>query len=109
MLVDKKNKFDINDIKEISVTVYYVFIGEFKSNSDSESDSDSDLPDFDSDEFGCGEISSEIETFVETNWKDCDPLDSIYGTVASNVIKETVKTADEETRCAGIKLFNNLI
>ena len=98
MLVGKKYKFNIDDIKEITVKAYYVFIEEFKVNSTSGTD-----------ESDCGEISSEIESFVETNWKDCDPLDGIYGTTASNVIKETVKTVKEESQCAGIKFFNCIV
>ena len=70
------------------------------------------MSDFDPDEFGCGKISSEIEDFVENNWKECDPLDEIYGTTISNIIniiKQPVKTLKEERQCAGIKFFNSII
>lgn len=98
-----KCKFNVDDIKEITITAYYVFVKEFKLDSNSESDSD--LSDFDSDEFGCGEISSEIETFVKTNWEECYPLDEIYAKTTANIIKETVKTVKEESQCAGIKFL----
>nr|ULD16166.1 hypothetical protein [Cylindrotheca closterium]ULD16257.1 hypothetical protein [Cylindrotheca closterium] len=110
MLLEKKYKFNIQDIKEITVQAYYVFVGEFKLDSNPVSDtSDSDLPDFDPDEFGCGEINSEIESFIETNWKECDPLDGIYGPTTATVIKETVRTVKEDSQCAGIKIFDHII
>jgi len=43
---------------------------------------------------------------VENNWEICDPLDEVYGTTTSKLIKETVSTATEETQCAGLKFFN---
>jgi len=110
MLLEKKYKFDLDDIKEIAVEAYYVFVGEFRLDSNSVPDeSDSDLSDFDPDEFGCGKISSEIESFVETNYKECDPLDKIYSTTTSNIIKETIKTGKEESECAGIKFFDYIV
>ena len=105
-----KEKFQ--DIKEITITAYQVFVEEFKFDSSSESESESnlsDLSDFDRDGFECGEIRSEIESFVETNWEKCDPLDEIYGTTAATIIKETVTTVKEESQCAGIKFFGYIV
>jgi len=46
MLLEKKYKFNIQDIKEITVKAYYAFVEEFKLNSNSVPDeSGSDLPD----------------------------------------------------------------
>ena len=109
LLEQKYYKFDLHDVKEITLKAYYVFVEEFKLNSNSVPDeSDSDLSNFDPDKFGCGKISSEVENFVETNWKECDPLDEIYGTTTSNVIKETVQTVKDESQCTGIKFFNSI-
>ena len=43
---------------------------------------------------------------VKNNWEICDPLDEIYGTTTSKLIKETVNTVTKETTCAGFKFFN---
>lgn len=43
---------------------------------------------------------------VEETWEICNPLDQVYGAPTSEVIKETVLTATEETQCAGLKFFN---
>ena len=45
---------------------------------------------------------------VEDAWGFCDPLDEVYGTTTSKLIKDTVKTATEETQCAGLKLFKDI-
>jgi len=58
MLLEKKYKFDVDDIKKITIKAYYVFIGEYRLDSNSVPDkSDSDLSNFAPDEFGCGKIS----------------------------------------------------
>jgi len=109
--------FTLHDVKEISTSIYRAFISTFiyeseESDSDFDSDnldsdlSDSDLSDFDPDIFGCGEITPEIESMVENTWEICDPLDKVYGATTSEIIKETVKKATEETECAGLKFFN---
>lgn len=106
--------FTLHDVQEISSSAYHAFISTFHYHSDESDydfvgdDSDSDLSDFDPDTFGCGEITPEIERFVENNWEICDPLDEVYGTTTSKLIKETVSTATEETQCAGLKLFNDM-
>jgi len=115
-----KFAFILQDIQEISLYAGRAFISTFhctleeseksdlseKSDfSDIDSDSDSDLPDFDPKTFGCGEITSEVESMVENNWEICDPLQNIYGDTAADIIKETVKTAKEETQCAGLNFF----
>lgn len=110
----------ITDVQEISTTAYRVFISTFdyRSGSDSDSDSDSDfestcsesdLSDWDPGILGCGEITPEVENMVEESWKLCDPLEDVYGPVASGIIKEGVITAKEETQCAGINVFTELL
>jgi len=103
--------FTLYDIQEISVSAYSAFVSTFRyqaeeSDSNFDSDqSDSDLSDFDPDLFGCGEITREVESMVENTWEICDPLDEVYGTTTSKLIKETVMTAKEETQCAGLNFF----
>lgn len=99
--------FTHSDIKEISEQAYYTFIGEFRIGSDPD-DSESEEFDLDLDDFGCGEITSEVEKVVQTTWEACDPLEGVYGPTISDLIKETVKTVDEETQCAGLKFFNHI-
>jgi len=103
--------FTLYDVQEISSSAYRAFISTFRyqseeSDSDFNSDnSDSDLSDFDPDIFGCGEITPEVESMVENTWEICNPLDEVYGATTSELIKETVNTATEETQCAGLKFF----
>nr|YP_010283131.1 hypothetical protein MKU15_pgp060 [Nitzschia traheaformis]ULD15895.1 hypothetical protein [Nitzschia traheaformis] len=99
------------DVQEISSSAFRAFISTFiyeseESDSGSKSDnSDSELSDFDPEIFGCGEITPEVENIVENTWEICNPLDEVYGATTSNLIKETVQTATEETQCAGLKIF----
>ena len=103
--------FTLHDVWEISNSTYRAFISTFhyqseESDSDFDSDnSDSDLPDFDQDRFGCREITPEVERMVEDNWEICSPLDGVYGMTTSELIKQTVNSAKEETECAGLKFF----
>lgn len=69
---------------------------------------DSDLSDLDPDIFDCGEISPEVESMVENTWEVCNPLDQVYGTTTSKLIKETVRKATEESQCAGLKFFKDM-
>lgn len=111
-----KLTFTLHDVQEISGTAYSAFISTFKyelEESESDTDiksedsdlSDSDLSDFDADIFGCGEITPEVETMVENTWEICNPLDEVFDSTTSNLIKETVHTATEESQCAGLKFF----
>ena len=103
--------FTLYDVQEISISAYRAFFSTFKygseeSDSDSNFDnSESDLSDFDPDIFGCSEITPEVESIVENTWEVCNPLDEVYGATTSELIKETVKIATEETQCAGLKIF----
>ena len=99
--------FTRSDIKEISETAYYTFLGEFWVVSDSD-DSESEEFDLDLDNFECDEITSEVEQMVENNWEACNPLEGVYGTTIYDLIKETVKTVNEKTQCAGLKFFNHI-
>ena len=108
-----KLTFTLHDMQEISITAYLVFISTFKYQVE-ESDSDfsyessgSDLSDFD-DAFGCGEITPEVENMVESNWEICHPIEKIYGEAASELIKETVTKATEESQCAELKFFRDI-
>ena len=109
-----KLTFTLHDVEEISSYARRAFISTFhyestESDSDFDSDtSDSDLSDFEPDIFGCGEITPEVERMVENNWEICDPLDEVYGTTTSKLIKDTVSPATEETQCAGLKFFNDI-
>ena len=106
--------FTLHDVQEISGSAYRAFISTFhyqseESDSDFDSDnSDSDLSDFDPDIFGCGEITPEVEGMVENTWEICNPLDEVYDTTTSKLIKQTVSTATEETQCAGLKFFKDV-
>ena len=103
-----KLTFTLYDVQEISGSAYRAFLSTFtyqleESNSDFKSDkSDSDLSDFDPDIFGCGKIRPEVESMVENTLETCNPLSKVYGKTTSELIKETVKTATEETQCAGL-------
>ena len=102
------------DVQEISVSAFRGFISTFRYDryelKEVESDnSDSDLSDFDPDLYGCGEITPEVESLVEESWEICDPLDEVYGATTSQLIRETVVTATEETQCAGLKIFKAII
>ena len=120
--------FTFEDCREIYSSACVAFVSTFKyladedeSDSDpvveapdsdskitvdvSDSDSDSDLPDFDPAIYGCGEITPEIENMVDDSWEFCEPLKEVYGKSSSDIIKDTVKTATEETQCAGLKFF----
>ena len=109
--------FTLHDVQEITVSAGRAFLETFKYyESDEESDydfkydeSDSDLSNLDLSVFGCGEITEEVESLVENTWEICKPLDEVYGETASEIIKETVITAKEETQCAGIKLFEAIL
>lgn len=110
-----KLAFNLHDVQEISGSFYTAFVSTFhykeseESDFDFESDnSDSDLSDFDSKIFECGEITPEVETFVENSWEICKPLDEVYGTTTSTVIQETITTATEESQCVGLKVFTYL-
>nr|YP_009686251.1 hypothetical protein [Halamphora calidilacuna]QDR25066.1 hypothetical protein [Halamphora calidilacuna] len=92
----------LHDAQEISSTAYRAFISTFHYMSD-ESESD-----FDPDTFGFGKITSEVEKMVENSWEICDPLNKVYGTTTSELIKETVKSLTEETQCPGLKFFNDI-
>jgi hypothetical protein len=103
-----KLSFTLNDATEISGYAFRAFITTFNYYS-AESDSDnseSDLSDFDSDMFGCGDITPEVENMVQDTWEVCTPLDEVYGRTSSEIIKKTIITATEETECAGLKFFN---
>ena len=82
-----------HDVKEIYWSACSAFISTFKYYSDESDhgfvpgDLNSDFSDFDQDIFGCGEITSEIETMVEHTWEICDPFDKVYGTTTSKLIK----------------------
>jgi hypothetical protein len=45
---------------------------------------------------------------VETYSENCNLLDSIYGTTTSEIIKQTVSKAQDETQCSGIKFFSDM-
>ena len=109
--------FTLKDVQEISSTAYTAFISTFKYQSEEsvESDSDfncdnpdSDLSDFDPDIYGCGEITPEVENFVENTWEICDPINEVYGEDTSDLIKKMVTKATEETQCTGLRVFNTL-
>ena len=102
-----KLTFTFQDVQEISRSGYYAFISTFRYQSEeSDSDFNSDPSDFDSDIFGCGDITPEVESMVENTWEICNPVDEVYGATTSELIKTTVNTVREETQCAGLKFFN---
>ena len=107
--------FTLHDVQEISGSAYRAFISTFKyqsEKSDSDFDfdnSDSELSEFDPEIFGCGEITTEVEGMVENTWEICNPLDEVYDTTTSKLIKQTVSTATEETQCAGLKFFKDVV
>lgn len=68
----------------------------------------SDLPDFNPEQFGCGEITRDVEEFVENNWEECKPLDDVFGITTYTVIKTIIKTVKEETQRAGLKLMDSI-
>jgi len=94
-------KFTPHDIQEIYGISCRAFISTFKYE-------ESDRSDFDSDIFGCGQITDQVENMVENNWEICHPLDQVYGKTTSELIKQTVSEATEESECAGVKFFNYL-
>lgn len=106
--------FTLYDVQEISSHVFRAFISTFNYESEeNDSDlnydnSDSELSDFDPEIFGCGEITPEIENIVENTYEICNPLDEVYGSITSDLIKETINTATEETQCAGLKVFKTI-
>ena len=81
--------FTFYDIQEITNSACIAFISTFKQGSD-EDNSDSDLSDFDSDIFGCGEITPEVENMVDQTWEICKPLEKVFGVTTSKLIKDTV-------------------
>ena len=90
-------------IQALILHLFHHFTTGHESEFDFISDnSESELSDFDPDIFGCGTITTE----VENNWRISDPLDEIYGITTSQLVKETVNIATEETQCAGLKFFN---
>ena len=99
--------------QEISSSAYREFFSTFRyqskeSDSDFNSDtSDSDLSDFDSDIFGCGQITPEVESMVENNLEICKLFDEVYFTTTSELIKETINLATDETQCARLKFFKD--
>ena len=106
-----KFTFTFYDAQEISSNACRAFISIFKYQSEeSDSDfnhdnSDSELSDFDPDIFGCGEITQKVESMVENTWEICDPLNEVYGARTSELIKETVNIATEESQCVGLHFF----
>ena len=110
-----KLTFTFYDAQEISSSTYRAFISTFQYKSDksdsevSDSDvSDSDLSDYDPSIFECSEITPEVESMVENSWEVCKPLDEVFGATASDIIKETVTTATEETQCVGLNFFREI-
>jgi hypothetical protein len=105
-----KLTFTLHDVQEISASAYVAFISTFRYQSE-ESDfdsSESDLSNFDPDVFECGQLTPEVENMVENSWEICNPLEQVYGPTTSELIKETVQTATEETQCVRLKFFKDL-
>lgn len=108
-----KLTFTVHDAYEISSSVYRAFLSTFPFQSDvSDYKSDesglSDLSDFEPDTFGCGEITEKVENFIEGTQEICDPLDEVYGSTTSELIKQTVSTVTEESQCAGLNFFKDI-
>nr|YP_003734587.1 hypothetical protein KrfoC_p077 [Kryptoperidinium foliaceum]ADI40372.1 hypothetical protein [Kryptoperidinium foliaceum] len=110
----------IKQIKEISIfacrafaSTFYHYIDAKCENVDSDM-SDSDPPHFyddiiDEDAFldECN-IIPEVEEMVDNTWEMCTPLEEIYGTDTTQIIKSTLQNAKEQTECIGLKLFGGL-
>ena len=45
---------------------------------------------------------------VENTWEICNPLEEVYGTTASERIKQTLTTATEDTQCALLHFFKRM-
>ena len=67
--------------------------------------SGSDWLDFDSSPYEYSEITKSIKQMVETYSEDCILLDVIYGTTASGISKEIIRTAKE---CSGLQFFSKI-
>lgn len=107
--------FTLYDVQEISSAAVRAFVATFKVTEDEDyeselldsNNSDSDLDEFDSTQFGCGPITSEIEEMVDNTWELCDPIDHVYGPM-TKVVKETVLNAKEESQCAGLHFIGDI-
>ena len=58
--------------------------------------------------FGCGEVIPKVESIVEANWEICNPLTEFYGSITSKLIKDTVRTATEESQCVRLRFFKDI-
>jgi len=104
-------------VKDVVLEVGGEFVAGFKDSLPIvlmdffESDSDSDSTEFfDPNEFGCGDVTSEIESMVNDNWRDCHRLEEIYGEGGSaNIVRHTILQAKEESQCTSLKFFGDLI
>jgi hypothetical protein len=113
-----------DNLKEISTGVYEGFVSTFYKNeidseSDPDFDSDIDSPDpsdFDSSDWDdldlsphqCSEVTESVEEMVKTVSDICHPLEDVYGTTAGGIMKETIRTATEETECVGLRFFADI-
>lgn len=105
--------FTLTDVQEISTTAIRAFVSTFhyKSGESEDLSSDSslsDLENFDPTTYGCGEITESVENMVKTYSEKCIPLQTIYGNTQSEIIKDTISSATQETQCAGLKFFSDM-
>lgn len=107
--------FSADDIKEICTTAKTTFIKEICFNAEDHSDeeqgdSDSyDLDPFDPGIYGCGEITKDVEEFVEDRVELCKPLKEIFGSTASESFKSAMENPKEESECAAIRVYNHIL
>lgn len=98
------------DIAEITYFAFRAFIGTYSINSehngvdDLGSDSESST-DYDPAPYECNEINELAEDFVQHFSSDCKPLENVYGETASDLIKTTIRSANQEADCVGLKVF----
>ena len=46
---------------------------------------------------------------VENSWEICNSLDKVYGAATFEIIKEAVNIETEETQCAELNFFKDII
>lgn len=98
--------FILNDIVEITFVAGRSFLAIFQIHVNQINESDlSDTSDVDLNDYGCGEITTDVEPMVENTWKNCDTLTEVFDRTTVELITNTVKLAKEKTQCVGLNFF----
>lgn len=108
------------DVQEIGGHAFRAFVSTFKyeDREDGLSDSEevmigdmemSDASDIDTfDPLHCNEITKSVEEMVDDSWKDCQPLENVFGKSSASLIKRAISQPTDDADCVGINVHKAL-